>query len=133
MKGEELNINPKFDNISITETNTSSVVNVKNNSEDLPFNYEIPIVPDNIFFKDFLEDMLEARPFNMDWDINLIEKFLVDCGYSIAEKTDNEDRCGYRVAFKDPKEIKDADCCNYSEVFQKEVQQILLRWLLRIR
>lgn len=73
-----------------------------------------------------------ALGHSADWDQNKIEKFLMDCGYHIVLATVDGEVIHIATKNKD-EDISSYSCDNISKVFVEEIQDILLKWLLRIR
>lgn len=71
------------------------------------------------------------KPFGVVWPKEKIEKFLRGRGYKIIERFDEEEEEEYTVAIK-PGQKKIPDESNLLSVFEDELQEILIAWLLRL-
>ena len=80
--------------------------------------------------------MAMDKPFGILFDIDKIEKFLISRGYKIVDKYFSHINDSIKVATKDdPDNIPDStEGARYHirAVFANEVQDILLKWLLKI-
>ena len=80
--------------------------------------------------------MAMDKPFGILFDIDKIEKFLISRGYKIADKYFSHINDSIKVATKDdPDNIPDStEGARYHirAVFASEVQDIILKWLLKI-
>lgn len=81
--------------------------------------------------------MAMDKPFGFIFDIDKIEKFLEARGYTIGDKYFSHINDSLKVAIKgDPDTIQDStdDARDYHirHVFANEVQDIILKWLLKI-
>ena len=73
-----------------------------------------------------------SRPFGILWDDDLIEEFLVHKGYKIIPRTDEEGEIYYVPVKKESKLIPDSKN-TMRKVFDREVQQTILKWLKKIK
>lgn len=88
------------------------------------------------FVDSMMEVMLSDRPFNINWDMDKIEDFLKKRGYSVISNKPKRGR-SFKVAYNEDKGISEKDAKellvgNLSSVFSNEIQDILLKWLLKI-
>ncbi len=77
--------------------------------------------------------VLSSKPFGLSWDDEHISSFLKQRGYKILTRHDEENDRDYKVAVK-PGESKVASdgFSNLGEVFNNELQDIILSWILKI-
>ena len=73
-----------------------------------------------------------SRPFGILWDEDLIEEFLVYKGYKIIPRTDEEGEIYYVPVKKESKLIPDSKS-SMRQVFDREVQKSILKWLKKIK
>ncbi len=77
--------------------------------------------------------MNSNKPFGMNFESDKIEEFLKARGYKIIEKYNEDLGDSIRVAIKsDQSHISGDVSDNIRTVFSREVQDILLGWLLKI-
>lgn len=78
-------------------------------------------------------ESLVSKPFGILWYDENMEEFLKKLGYKIITRKDPETDREYNIAVKpnDPS-ISDEGYSNVRDVFDNEVQKILLGWLLKI-
>ena len=73
-----------------------------------------------------------SKPFGILWLDENMEKFLKFRGYKILNKHDKETDCDYKVAVKPGDSyIPDEGYSNIREMFDIEVQDVLLSWLMK--
>lgn len=74
------------------------------------------------------------KPFGFVWDVDKIKEFLVARGYKIFKQPLKEDSGDFfEVAVKSDSLVVPSDVdSNIRSVFDREVQDILLKWLLKI-
>ena len=73
-----------------------------------------------------------SRPFGILWDDDLIEEFLVYKGYKIIPRTDEDGDIYYVPVKKESKLIPDSKS-SMRQVFDREVQKSILKWLKKIK
>lgn len=73
------------------------------------------------------------KPFGVTWSLDQMRGFLKARGYRVLERFDEETENEYYVAVKkNESRIPDDGKGNIVDVFANEVQNILLKWLLKI-
>lgn len=98
---------------------------------------EFDDIPEACYMFDAISTMISIdKPFGMLFDVDKIEKFLVSRGYKIADKFFSHINGSIRIATKDdPSSVEDSPegAKNHVRaVFSNEVQDIILKWLLKI-
>jgi Mg2+ and Co2+ transporter CorA len=89
----------------------------------------------DIFFALFsaMSDAFSNKIFNIDWELEKVENFLVKLGYKIISRT-NKDGDVVKFAVKpDNPQIPDDESGNLIRVFNSEIQDILLNYFLKIK
>lgn len=82
-----------------------------------------------------IKSLLQTRPFGIDWDIDKVINFLKENGYKIYKKRDKINNSEYMVAYKEgvTKPVNDIRLTNLGKEFSSTIQDILLRWLTKIK
>lgn len=79
-----------------------------------------------------ISNMMMSKPFGMNWDYDKMKEFLVKKGYKIITRYSDFREVEYEVAIKPGSSyIPEDDFSNIREIFDQEVQDILLNWLLK--
>jgi hypothetical protein len=79
--------------------------------------------------------MMQAKPFGIEWEKDKVVDFLKQNGYEIHQKTSKIDGSEFTLAYKAgvTKPIDEINITNLSKEFSRTIQDILLKWLLRIK
>lgn len=79
--------------------------------------------------------MMQTRPFGIEWEKDKVVEFLKQNGYEIHQKKSKIDGSEFTLAYKDgvTKPIDEINITNLSKEFSRTIQDILLKWLLRIK
>ena len=76
--------------------------------------------------------VLQDKPLGIMWTKDKIVEFLKARGYKILDRKDSNGN-DYVVAVKpDSSSIPDDGCSNIKEMFDAEIQDIFMKWILRI-
>lgn len=82
----------------------------------------------------FMDAILEDKPFGMIWSMNTMIDFLKRAGYKIIEGESTLTGKPIKIAVKmGDSVIPELEFSNIHEVFNKEIQDILLNWLLKLK
>ena len=79
--------------------------------------------------------MMQTRPFGIEWEKDKVVDFLKQNGYEIHQKKSKIDGSEFTLAYKAgvTKPIDEINITNLSKEFSRTIQDILLKWLLRIK
>jgi hypothetical protein len=76
--------------------------------------------------------LLQDRPLGILWNVDKMIEFLKARGYRILDRKDSDGN-DYTVAVKpSDNSIPDNGVSNIKEVFDNEIQDILMKWVLKI-
>lgn len=96
------------------------------------FDFEPEDLPDCLLTDLVISNMMMSKPFGMNWDYDKMKEFLVKKGYKIITRYSDSREVEYEVAIKPGSSyIPEDDFSNIREIFDQEVQDILLNWLLK--
>lgn len=77
--------------------------------------------------------MFQSRPFGFMWTKDKIVEFLKARGYKILSRKNRDTGEEYDIAVKtESSSIPDSGESNIKEVFDSEMQDILIKWVLKI-
>lgn len=96
------------------------------------FDFEPEDLPDCPLTDLVISNMMMSKSFGMNWDYDKMKEFLVKKGYKIITRYSDFREVEYEVAIKPGSSyIPEDDFSNIREIFDQEVQDILLNWLLK--
>lgn len=96
------------------------------------FEFEPEDLPDCPLTDLVISSLVMSKPFGMNWSFDKMKGFLKKRGYKIITRYSDSREIEYEVAIK-PKSsfIPEDDFSNIKDVFESEVQDLLLNWLLK--
>ena len=103
-----------------------------NDEEDEDYQ-EVPFGDIFLSLFSIIADTFANKPFNMNWEEEKVEYFLTKLGYKIISRN-NKDGNPVKFAVKpDNPHIPDDESGNLMSVFNSEVQDILIKYLLKLK
>ena len=77
----------------------------------------------------------KTKKFGIEWEKDKVVDFLKQNGYEIHQKKSKIDGSEFTLAYKAgvTKPIDEINITNLSKEFSRTIQDILLKWLLRIK
>ena len=102
------------------------------NSDDFDVEFETP--DHDCPLSDLVVGLsMMPKPMGFIWNIDKIEKFLITRGYKILERYSESTGEAYKVAVKPGVSCIPSDNrSNLRNVFDEEVEDILLKWLVNL-
>lgn len=106
--------------------------NIDFDEQEDDFDFEPEDLPDCPLTDLVISNMMMSKPFGMHWDYDKMKEFLVKLGYKIITRYSNRREVEYEVAIKPNSSfIPEDDFSNIKEMFDLEVQDIMIGWLLK--
>lgn len=100
--------------------------------QDDDFEFEPEDLPDCPLTDLVISNMMMSKPFGVSWDYDKMKEFLQKRGYKIITRYSDSREIEYEVAIKPGSSyIPEDDFSNIKSIFDSEVQDILLNWLLK--
>lgn len=106
--------------------------NINFDEQEDDFDFEPEDLPDCPLTDLVISNMMMSKPFGIHWDYDKMKEFLVKLGYKIITRYSDCREVEYEVAIKPNSSfIPEDDFSNIKEMFDSEVQDIMIGWLLK--
>ena len=106
--------------------------NINFDEQEDDFDFEPEDLPDYPLTDLVISNMMMSKPFGIHWDYDKMKEFLVQLGYKIITRYSDRREVEYEVAIKPNSSfIPEDDFSNIKEMFDSEVQDIMIGWLLK--